>query len=361
MIATFERQTLLAALTKVSAIVGRKQTVPILSHILIEADKGAVTFKATSLDMEATVTTRATVGAPGRCCAPADSLLNIAKNASEGADIVLTLKERLNVKSGRSNFNLSVLPPDDFPTFADMPNGQTLTMTGAQMDGLIGRVAFAAGVDASRYILTGINLSAADGAISAGATNVKQLAVSKMDFACEPFNITLPAPLVTEMRRVCGDNNQEVEFTIAQGRVRLDAGETVIVGKLLDGQYVDISRGIPGELPHALTVDRMLIEGAFRRVMVAIDDTARSCRLTIGDGRMRFDSRAQDLDAADEIDIDYSGPEVSIGVNSKNVLDGVSACGSELVEICFGSGEDPLLMRTPSDEAFLSVCSTLRS
>lgn len=359
---TIERSTLLSALTKIGGIVSRKATIPILSHILITAHKdGRLIFRATNLDIEATVTTTADVHAEGSTCAPADVLLNIAKNSAAGAEIHFDLGARLVVKSGRSRFQVSVLSPDNFPTFADIDGGQAFTMTGAELDGLVGRVQFAAGVDMSRYILTGINFSCRDGELCAAATNVKRIAMSTLPFSAEPFNITLPGALVSEIRRMCAGDNQEIEFTVAQGKVRVDAGETVIIGKLLDGAYVTVVNGIPSETPNSLIVERDVLEASFRRVGVAIDDTARSCMLAISPGKISLSCRAIDIDAADEVECEYSGPSVDIGVNSKNVLEAMAACGTDRIEVRFNGNPHPIVIYPVGDESFFSVCSTLRA
>lgn len=359
---TIERSTLLAALTKIGGIVSRKATVPILSHILITAHKdGRLIFRATNLDMEATVTTTADVHAEGSTCALADVLLNIAKNSAAGAEIHFDLGARLVVKSGRSRFQVSVLSPADFPTFADINGGQAFTITGAELDRMLGRVAFSQGIDAGRFALCGVNFAHDGDVMYALATDAKRAAVISRAFDAHEFGIVVPSPMVAEITRACAGLNLDVEVTIAPEKIKVDAGETVIISKLIDCQYSDYRRIVPHELPHELIVNRLAIEAAVRRVMVAIEDTARSCKMIIGDGLIKLTSRGQDLDAADEIECGWSGPEISIGVNSAQLLAAIMACGSDDVLMRLLDADTAFKVQAPGEDAFFSIIMPLKS
>lgn len=352
-----ERNALLAALTKVAGVVARRSTLPILSNILIEATDG-ITIRATNLDLEATVRAPATVTAPGAICVPADALLNIAKNASEGAEISLTLEDRLIVKSGRSRFKLATLSAQDFPTFAPLTKPTELTMTVAQLQALVGRTAFAVSKDASRFFITGVRLFSDGKTLGSVSTDGKRMAVFEHVLSGKGVECTIPTPFVAEIGRLSGD---VVTVRATAEKLQIEAPDMTITGKLIDLDYAVWRRVIPTDLPNVATVDCDELLTALRRVQLAIEGESHSCRLVFGEGSIKVMARTSEADAADEVDATYDGPETELGVNSAHMIEALTALDADVAVIAFKDKGYGMTVRSSVDGGFLNVVMPLKS
>ncbi len=358
---TLERSNLLTALTRVSGIAGKNHSILVCRHVMIEAVTGQLTFRATNLDMEITVTTPAEVTKPGVCLVLADTLLNIAKNASAGADITFELGERLAVRSGRSKFNLATLPIAEFPTFASLDKPVSFPMPAHELAALISRPAFSAGHDASRFFLTGVYLFSKGGQLGSVATDGKRLTLYEFEHKLKDFGVIVPPAMVTEMTKLL-DGDDEAIMAVSNAKIAVSYGTTLIVSKVIDGEYPNFRAVIPTDWPSVLTVDREILAATIRRASIASEDTAFSVRVVIANGLMSITGRGQDADAADECECDYGGEELSLGLNSLHTLDALSACGGEQVEISFARGAgNHLMMRAVGDEMFRAVMLPLKA
>lgn len=354
-----ERNALLSAITKVATIVARKSTIPIISNILLEADGLVLTIRATNLEIEATVSTHAEVSQSGSICVPADALLNIAKNASEGAEISLTLEDRLIVKSGRSRFKLATLPAIDFPTFAELVKPTELTMTTAQLQSLVGRTAFAVSKDASRFFITGVRLFSDGKTLGSVSTDGKRMAVYENVISGKGVECTIPAPFVNEIGRMTGGD--AVTARVTAEKLQIVAPDLTITGKLIDMDYAVWRRVIPTDLPNVATVDCDELLTALRRVQLAIEDESHSCRLVFGDGVIRTSARTSEADAADEVEANYDGPETELGVNSAHMIEALSALNADVAEIAFKDKGYGMIVRSATSGDFINVIMPLKS
>jgi len=359
-ILTIERQTLLTALTRIAGIAAKNHTISVCRHVLIEAVTDQLTFRATNLDMEITVTAKADVSKPGVCLVLADTLLSIAKNASAGADITFELGDRLLVKSGRSRFNLSTLPTAEFPLFAGLDKPTVLTLPANDLANLISKPAFSVGHDNTRFPLTGVYLFSDGGQIGSVATDGKRLTLYEVAHKLKDFGVIVPAPMVAEMTKLL-DGADDATMAISKAKVSVVYGLTVITSKVIDGDYPDFRRVIPTDWPNALTVNRDMLAATIRRASIASEDSAFSVRLVVSDGMISLTGRGADADAADECECTYEGEEMTLGLNSMHTLDALSACGGEDVEIAFAGGTgNHLMMRSVGDETFRAVMLPLK-
>lgn len=364
---TIERSRLLTAMQRVGNIIPRKHGVAALSHVLIDAAAdGRVVLRGTNLDIEATVTTQADVIESGACCVLADTLLNIAKNAAEGADISLTLGDRLAVKSGRSRFNLSVMPTGDFPVFASMDAAVSFSLACPELDSLIGRVAFAQSHDASKQYLCGVRLFAEGNVLGAVGTDGKQIALAEREHSeASDFAVTIPTPMAGEMVRLL-TAGEIAHVSVNASKVQLTVGDASITGRVLALDYANFRYAISltENNSRVVVVGREAFASSLRRAMVAVDSDYKgtSANLNIADGVATIAARGADADAADETEVQYSGEPVVMGVNASHILEAFGAIGSETVEVAFGeSAKHPYVMREPGDGSFLVVSAGVRA
>lgn len=354
---TIDRSALLTALTRLNGIVPRRSTIPILSSFLLHAEGDTLTVRGTSLDMEATVTAPAAVSMAGRTCVSADTLLGIAKTASEGADITMKLGERLAVSSGRSHYKIKIEPPADFPIFSLMePDAHVLELTGAQVASLFGRVAYAMGTDAARAILQSATLQAKDGALMVTASGGQRLARMRIDFAAPAFTVVVPDMAVREI--VALSAAETVTVRVGAQKIQLETDDGVFTSKLLDGG-LDMQRAIPADHGTIVRVDRDRSITALRRLGVALDGKSRAVKLKVADNLMTVTARSPDIEASDEFEVEYDGDEILMAVNADFLIDAISAVGGDFADVGFSALA--FVVTDPLDETILGVVAPLKA
>ena len=363
---TIERSVLLSALTRIGGVVSRKNTIPILSCVMLDTTgDGRLLFRSTNLDMEATGTTAATITQPGTVCVSAEKLTAIAKNASEGADISMVLDTaptRLIVKSGRSRFSLATLPPIDFPVFPAMDDGQTFTLQSADLERLLSWPSFAMGKDAGRAYLQTVAFFHADGALYGIATNGMRLAsasVAAPDIG--DFGVLVPEMVVNEVRRGLASAVEEVVVCVSGTKISITTRDSAITSKLLDYKFTDYRRVIPVDFVSIFTASTADLSLAIRRAMIAVADMdAHGGRMVLTTGAARITARTSEADAEDEIECGYKGDELIMGINTLHMLEALSSCGCATAEICLTDKRGPMVIRPEGDGSLINVIMPLR-
>lgn len=352
---TIERNHLLAALSRLNNIVPKRHTVPILSSVLLTANDAGLTVQATNLDMEGTITVAANVSSAGQTCAPADSLLTIAKNAAEGADISLKLGERLGASSGRSNYRLAVLDPTTFPTFAPFEAGARIELTGEDVRRLLGRVMYAVGQDEGRFVLCGAHIHGEGKQITVLASDQNRIARSVFKAETPPFFAILPTAAVREFIAIDG----ACVITIGENKARIQTDTIDICAKLISQGALDIRRAIPTKWSAPIRVDRDATLAALRRMTIATGDSSNSARMKIEGGAVTLTARNAEAEASDEIDIEYDGEVVNVGINTVHMVDAISAVSGDFADLAFMPNS--IIVGDPLDESLTGVVAALKA
>ncbi len=368
---TIERAALLKALGHVQSVVERRNTIPILSNVLLAADRDALAFSATDLDMEIVDEAGASVDAAGQITAPAHTLYEIVRKLPEGADVELRYTgedPRLQVRAGRSRFNLPVLPAGDFPVMS--PDGLSARVSIAATDliRLIDKTRFAISTEETRYYLNGLYLHtvAEEGftKLRAVATDGHRLALAEMpapEGAEGLPGVIVPRKTVQEARRLLDDCGEEVEVQISQAKVRFDFGGATLTSKVIDGSFPDYMRVIPRENSKILTVDNHLFAQAVDRVATISAEKSRSVKLAIEPGKMVLTVRNMEAgQAVEELEVDYDADPFEIGFNARYLLDVAEQIQGETAEFRFADPASPTLVIDPSDAGLQYVLMPLR-
>ena len=375
---TIERAALLKALGHVQSVVERRNTIPILSNVLLAASNGRVAFSATDLDMEISDSTPAQVEGPGQITAPAHTLYEIVRKLPEGADVSLSYTgedPRLQVHAGRSRFNLPVLPAGDFPVMSSEGLSGAIDIDAGELIRLIDKTRFAISTEETRYYLNGLYLHVVDqngGAkLRAVATDGRRLALAEMPapdgFAGAP-GVIIPRKTVNEVRRLLDDAGETVRLQVSQQKVRFDFGQATLTSKVIDGSFPPYERVIPRENHRVMTLDNALLGAAVDRVATISNEQSRAVKLAVESGRMTLTVRNMDAgQAVEELEVDYEGAPFEIGFNARYVLDLTAQVGGEIVEFRFADNEggatllDPALVLDPTDPAVQYVLMPLRA
>ncbi len=382
---TIERAALLKALGHVQSVVERRNTIPILSNVLLSADGSDVSFSATDLDMEIVDGARARVSGSGQITAPAHTLYEIARKLPDGADVELKFQgedPRLLVTAGRSRFNLPVLPSGDFPVMSSDGLSQKLSIEADDLVRLIDKTRFAISTEETRYYLNGLYLHtvSVEGRtmLRAVATDGHRLALAEMpapEGAAGLPGVIVPRKTIAEARRLLDDAGETVELQISSAKVRFEfagggkgSGEdgeaapgATLTSKVIDGAFPDYVRVIPKDNHKRVELDAKMFANAVDRVATISAEKSRSVKLAIEPGKLTLTVRNMEAgQAVEELEIDYDGDSFEIGFNARYLLDVCGQIGGEIMELRFADPSSPTLVIDPSDAGVQYVLMPLR-
>ncbi|MDB5439912.1 MAG: polymerase subunit beta [Caulobacteraceae bacterium] len=368
---TIERAALLRALSHVQSVVERRNTIPILSNVLLSAGRERVSFSATDLDMEILDECEAHVDQPGAITAPAHTLYEIVRKLPEGADVALTFNgedPRLTVQAGRSRFNLPVLPSGDFPVMSSDGLSERVGVDRADLIRLIDKTRFAISSEETRYYLNGLYLHTVmeDGValLRAVATDGHRLALAQMPApeGCVGLpGVIVPRKTVGEARRLLDDAGATVDFQISPQKVKFEFGAAALTSKVIDGSFPDYARVIPRDNPRSMMVDNSLFAAAVDRVATISAERSRSVKMAVEAGRITLTVRNMEAgQGVEELEVDYDGEPFEIGFNARYLLDVTGQIAGEMAEFRFADPASPTLVLDPADAAVKYVLMPLR-
>ncbi|GGC65745.1 DNA polymerase III subunit beta [Chelatococcus reniformis] len=329
---TVERTALLRALGHVHRVVERRNTIPILSNVLVRLGEGTLNLKATDLDLEVTETLPADVASGGATTVPAYVLYDIVRKLPDGAQVSLEATGdtgQMLIRAGRSRFSLQALAEGDFPDLAagDLPH--RFALPAAELKRLIDKTQFAISTEETRYYLNGIYLHTltSDGGtmLRAVATDGHRLARVEIPAPAGADGmpgIIVPRKAVAEIQKLLDGHDGDVTVELSAIKIRLSIGSVVLTSKLIDGTFPDYQRVIPAGNDKILIVDQKEFTDAVDRVSTISSERGRAVKLALIDGRLTLSVTNPDSGSAtEEIDVDYDAPSLDIGFNARYLLD----------------------------------------
>ena len=368
--ATVERSHLLKSLGHVHRVVERRNTIPILSNVLVRADGGKLMLKATDLDLEVTETVPAEIGQAGATTVPAHILYDIVRKLPDGAEVSLDTGDssQLALKSGRSRFTLQILPESDFPdlTAGDFPI--RFSLPASALKRLIDRTQFAISTEETRYYLNGIYLHVVtvDGKpmLRAVATDGHRLAQAQVEApagAEKMAGVIVPRKTVGEIQKLIEEPDAEVGIEISDTKIRITLGAVVLTSKLIDGTFPDYVRVIPQGNDKILKVDKSEFANAVDRVSTVSSERGRAIKMALSEGRMVLSVNNPDSGSAtEELGADYASDGIEIGFNSKYLLDVAGQLETGTAEFRFADPGSPTLITDDGETNALYVLMPMR-
>jgi DNA polymerase-3 subunit beta len=368
---TIERAALLKALSHVQSVVERRTTIPILSNVLLHAAAGKLSLSATDMDLEIVEAVPARIDGDGRTTAPAHTLYDIVRKLREGAQVELeTVGERneMVLRSGRSTFTLSCLPPEDYPvmTGSDLPH--RFTLTAKELRTLIDRTRFAISTEETRYYLNGIYLHStkADNVpmLRSVATDGHRLARYEMtapEGAASLPGVIVPRKTVLEMRKLVEEGDDEVQIALSDTKIRCTIGEAALTSKLIDGTFPDYDRVIPTGNDKMLEVPCKEFAEAVDRVSTISTERSRAVKLAIDKGSLTVSATSPENGTAlEEVEVRYQSTPLEIGFNSRYLLDITEQIEGEAALFAMADAASPTIVRDSADTSALYVLMPMR-
>ena len=372
--ATIERATLLRCLQHVQSVVERRNTIPILSNVLIDAGEGGkVTVMATDLDLQVRETMdAASIDSAGSITVSAHLLFDIARKLPDGSQVSLeTAENRMEVKAGRSRFKLPTLPRDDFPVIVegDLPTG--FSLPAKQLAELIDRTRFAISTEETRYYLNGIFLHVTDEekpVLKAAATDGHRLArftIERPEGAEGMPDVIVPRKAVGELRKLLDESmDGEVRIDLSPSKIRFTLGGeggVVLTSKLIDGTFPDYSRVIPTGNDKLLKLDPKSFWQGVDRVATIATEKTRAVKMGLEADKVTLSVTSPDNGTAkEELAADYSSEGFEIGFNATYLKDILGQIDSDTVEVHLADAGAPTLIRQDADNPALYVLMPMR-
>ncbi|WP_420606414.1 DNA polymerase III subunit beta [Novosphingopyxis sp.] len=368
--ATIERASLLKSLGHVQSVVERRNTIPILSNVLIEAQAGGgLKLMATDLDLQIVETAEAEVETPGVTTVSAHTLFDIARKLPEGSQVQFNAADgRVQVNAGRARFSLATLPRDDFPVIAEGELPTSFELSAADLVAIIDKTRFAISTEETRYYLNGIFLHVAEDGepvLKAAATDGHRLArvtLPRPDGAEGMPDVIVPRKCVGELRKLLDENGEtRVQIDLSASKIRFTLGNAVLTSKLIDGTFPDYNRVIPTGNDKLLKIDpKSFAEGVDRVATIATEKT-RAVKMALGQDKVTLSvTSPENGTAAEEVPGSYGSDEFEIGFNARYLLDILGEIEGDTVELHLADASAPTLIREGDKARALYVLMPMR-
>src|SRR5476649_974532 len=368
---TVERAELLKSLGHVHRVVERRNTIPILANVLIKADKGKLSLKATDLDLEMTDGIAAEVSPGGATTVPAHMFYEIVRKLPEGSQIVIEGsgdRAVLSLRAGRSRFTLQTLPESDFPDLAAGEMTHSLKLAAADLKRLIDKTQFAISTEETRYYLNGIYLHTAGtgkaAKLRAVATDGHRLAQFELPLpsgAASMPGVIIPRKTVGEVQRLIEDSEAEIGIQLSAAKIRFNVGDVVLTSKLIDGTFPDYGRVIPAGNDKELAVTKKDFEAAVDRVSTVSSERGRAVKLSLTNGKLMLSVTNPDSgSAAEEVEVEYGSEPLDIGFNSRYLLDIAAQIEGESAVLKLADPGSPTLIQDREAKGALYVLMPMR-
>ncbi|MCX5513451.1 DNA polymerase III subunit beta [Kaistia algarum] len=364
---TLPRAALNAALDQVKKVVERRNTIPILSNVLLTATAAGLSIKGTDLDIEIVTRIDGTPEALGATTAPAGLLSDIVRKMPDKSQVTLCLDPAgtsLRVESGRARMDLNTLPASDYPdiTVGEFP--VRFSFPAATLTRMIARTAFAISTEETRYYLNGLYWHVSGDHLVMVATDGHRLAKvvtprpsPDLDFA----GIIAPAKTIARLHDMAKGAEGDLAIEISETKIRVAFGASVLTSKLIDGTFPDYQRVIPRDNDKRLTVDRATLAEAIDRVSTVASERGRAVKLNLQPDSLQLQVHNADSGTGDEtLDVTYADEPIAIGFNSLYVGDALKVLDSKDVCVALANPGAPALLTNPQDDSFLIVLMPMR-
>ena len=368
---TIDRAAFLKPLAHVQSVVERRNTIPILGNVLIEARDGKVSLAATDMEMDIVESVDCAVARPGGATAPAHTLYEIVRKLPDGSEIGLDAAGdggRMTIRAGRSTFTLPTLPVEEFPQLTGDDLVHQFVLQAAELRTLVDRTRFAISTEETRYYLNGIHLHAADASgvpmLRAVATDGHRLARFEMalpEGAAGMPGIIVPRKAVNEVRKLIDETAGEIRVALSDSKMRFAFDGTVLTTKLIDGTFPDYERVIPTGNDKRLEVPCKVFAEAVDRVATISTEKSRAVKLAIGNGSLVLSASSPESGTAtEELEVGYAASPLEIGFNSRYLLDIAQQIQGDDAVFSLADAASPTVIQDQAEPGTLYVLMPMR-
>jgi DNA polymerase-3 subunit beta len=361
---TAPREEILAPLQSVIGVIERRQTMPVLSNVLLSARNNRLSLTGTDLEVELVATRELQVSQAGEITVPGRKFLDILKALPDEVEVTLTTEgDRLVIKAGRSRFTLATLPAAEFPLVDEINAQQTLKLSHGEFRRLIDKTHFSMAQQDVRYYLNGMLLEAEGKQLRAVATDGHRLALceTSLEIASKSKQqVIVPRKGVLELQRILGESG-DIELAIGTNHVRAQIGGIRFTSKLIDGRFPEYGRVIPANANRIIDADRDTLRHALQRTAILSNEKYRGIRLNVKPGMLTLQAHnPEQEEAEDQIEVGYTGEEIEIGFNVNYLLDALAAIDTDRVAIGLTDANSSCLIMAPGSASAKYVVMPMR-
>ncbi len=365
------RASLLKPLSHVQSVVERRNTIPILSNILLNGSNGRLSLTATDMDMDIIETVDCNVLREGTVTIPAHTLYDIIRKLPDGCDVSIESDNEggfISVEGGRSNFTLPVLPADEFPTMSNNELSCSFNMLAADVRVLIDRTRFAISSEETRYYLNGIYIHSAesngDPVLRAVATDGHRLARVELPLpegAGQMPSVIVPRKAVVEIRKLIEDTESDISISLSESKLCFAIGDIVLTTKLIDGTFPDYERVIPTGNDKLMNVNCRELAEVVDRVATISTEKSRSVKLQLKKRTLVLSANSPESGTArEELEVQYDSEDLEIGFNSRYLLDITNQIEGANIEFLLADPGSPTIVKDQDDNTSLYVLMPMR-
>jgi DNA polymerase III subunit beta len=359
------RDDLLKPLHQVVGVVERRQTLPILANVLIAVRDNEITMTATDLEVE--IRTRSNVEASGEVefTVPARKLLDIVKALPEGAKVSVELDGgKVTLRSGRGRYTLGMLPAQDYPAIEPAKASQVFSLPISVAKRLIEKTHFAMAQQDVRYYLNGLLFEMRGGRVRTVATDGHRLALcdgkEMLDGGID-LQVIVPRKAVLELNRLFDDREGSATFEVSNSHMRVVMENQTFTSKLIDGRFPDYERVIPSQPAVAMIADKATLRQALARTAILSNEKYRGIRFRLSPGLLHLQAHNPEQEEAEEdVEVDYEGPEITIGFNVGYLLDVLGAIDGDDVSIAVSDANSSCVVTQKGSEEYRFVVMPMR-
>jgi DNA polymerase-3 subunit beta len=370
---TIDKSELQKGLARIQAIVEKRNSMPILANLLIEASrkgkKAHVQLAATDLEVGVQGLYEASVEAPGGVTASAKKLFEIVRELpNEPIQIATTENEYLDIRCARAKFILAGTAADEYPTLPEFSPGKTARVQAAVISTMIERTMYATSFDETRYNLNGVYFEVLpeDEKIRMVATDGHRLSYVDRSIGSEVeglgSGVIIPRKGLAELKRLVDEEDaDEVELAFEGSNGLARKGDVTLVMRLIEGEFPNYQQVVPKNIGQRLTLATEPLTHALRRVVLLSAERSRAVRLQLSEGQLTLSSSNPDLgEAQEELDVDYAGPEIAVGFNARYLLDVLGVCHAKEVELGLQDEMSPMQLQPTDDPDTLAIIMPMR-
>lgn len=361
------RDTLLKPLQLVGGVVEKRQTLPVLSNVLLEIEGTQLSLTGTDLEVE--IQGRVELTEPsteGAVTVPARKLLDIVKSLPDDSLISLVQNDdRVVVTSGRSRFTLSTLPASDFPNVEEDENTLNFNMPQKTLKKLVDATSFAMAQQDVRYYLNGMLLELSQNRVRTVATDGHRLAMSSQgvdDLGVEERRqVIVPRKGILELNRLMADSDDSVEISLGTNHLRARTAAFTFSSKLVDGKFPDYERVVPRGGDKEVVGDRQSLRSIFSRAAILSNEKYRGVRLLLSENNLQVRANNPEQEEAEvNQEIDYQGPELEVGFNVTYLLDVMNVTQGDQVKLVLSDANSSALLSDFDDDSSVYVVMPMR-
>lgn len=362
---TISRDTLLKPLQVVTGAVERRNTLPILSNVLIQVSEQQLRMTGTDLEVELVSEVALSESSVGDVTIPAKKLLDIVRSLPEGSEVKLEASDdKVVIRSGRSRFTLSSLPASDFPNIDEWESEIQIEMNQGELRALMEKTHFSMANQDVRYYLNGMLFEVNDDILRTVATDGHRLALSAAGLeqsALPHKQVIVPRKGVTELLRLLADDDSSVTISLGQNHIRVITGSMIFTSKLLDGRFPDYRRVLPTGGDRVVVADRELLKQSCVRASILSNEKFRGVRIALSNNEVVLTTNNPEQEQAEEkLEVAYEGPSFEVGFNITYLLDVLNAIEGEHVKITLSDPNSSAIVEDNADDGALYVVMPMR-